>query len=67
VEFNSTENIFRRPEHPYTKALIASIPRLPLGLSSSQADREALDEVRGEMELAPPRSLNLSPSNQGFA
>jgi len=51
VEFNSTENIFRRPEHPYTKALIASIPRLPLGLSSPQADRET----------------ELAPSNQGLA
>jgi ABC-type dipeptide/oligopeptide/nickel transport system ATPase component len=67
VEFNSTENIFRRPAHPYTKALIASIPRLPLGLSSSPADREALGEVRGEMELAAPRTLNLSPSNKGLA
>ena len=55
VEFNSTENIFRRPAHPYTKALIASIPRLPRGLSSPQAEREALGEVRGEMELATAR------------
>jgi ABC-type dipeptide/oligopeptide/nickel transport system ATPase component len=33
VEFNSTGNIFRNPAHPYTKALIASIPQLPAELS----------------------------------
>jgi ABC-type dipeptide/oligopeptide/nickel transport system ATPase component len=48
VEFNSTEDIFCRPAHPYTKALIAAIPRLPAGLSSSQVER---GEVRGEMAL----------------
>lgn len=59
VEFDSTENIFRRPAHPYTKALIASIPRLPLGLSS-QAEREELGAVCGGIELAAPRPLKVS-------
>ncbi len=36
VEFNSTEDIFHRPAHRYTKALIASIPRLPVRLSLPQ-------------------------------
>jgi ABC-type dipeptide/oligopeptide/nickel transport system ATPase component len=67
VEFNSTENIFQRPAHPYTKALIASIPRLPRGLSSPQTEREVFGEVRGEMELTAPRTLNLSLSNRGSA
>jgi ABC-type dipeptide/oligopeptide/nickel transport system ATPase component len=35
VEFNSTEAIFRNPKHRYTKALIASLPRLPADLSRS--------------------------------
>src|ERR1017187_4098446 len=48
VEFNSTEDIFCRPAHPYTKALIAAIPRLPAGLSSSRVER---GEVRGEIAL----------------
>jgi ABC-type dipeptide/oligopeptide/nickel transport system ATPase component len=30
VEFNRTADIFRSPAHAYTKALIASIPRMPV-------------------------------------
>jgi len=33
VEFASAANTFRHPEHPYTKALIASLPHLPVELS----------------------------------
>jgi ABC-type dipeptide/oligopeptide/nickel transport system ATPase component len=40
VEFNSTGNIFQNPAHPYTKALIASIPRLPARLSRPTMVRE---------------------------
>ncbi|WP_346660037.1 hypothetical protein [Ferrimicrobium acidiphilum] len=29
VEDNSTENIFTDPQHPYTRELLRSIPRLP--------------------------------------
>ncbi|MDA1003386.1 MAG: ABC transporter ATP-binding protein [Chloroflexi bacterium] len=28
VEYNDVESIFARPQHPYTKALLASLPRL---------------------------------------
>jgi len=35
VEYNSTEAIFRRPTHQYTKALIASMPALPVELAAS--------------------------------
>lgn len=54
VEFNSTENIFRRPTHRYTKALIASIPRLPAGLSPSHVERQGFGEVHGRVELGEP-------------
>jgi len=43
VEFNSTGDIFRNPRHPYTKALIASIPRFPAGLSRPEAVREMVE------------------------
>ena len=46
VECNSTEEIFRRPAHPYTKALIASIPRLPADLESSREDWELETAVK---------------------
>jgi ABC-type oligopeptide transport system ATPase subunit len=39
VEFNSTEKIFRRPTHAYTKTLIASIPKLPASLSTSRVEQ----------------------------
>jgi ABC-type dipeptide/oligopeptide/nickel transport system ATPase component len=54
VEFNSTENIFRRPMHRYTRALIASIPRLPAGLSPLPVERRGFGEVPGKTELGAP-------------
>ena len=39
VEFNSTEAIFRRPKHDYTKALIAALPKLSAGLSPSPMEQ----------------------------
>ena len=54
VEFNSTENIFRRPTHRYTRALIASIPRLPAGLSPSHVERQGFGEMHGKTELGAP-------------
>jgi peptide/nickel transport system ATP-binding protein len=32
VEFDSCEELLRRPRHPYTKALLASIPRFGQGV-----------------------------------
>ena len=40
VECNSTEAIFRRPAHPYTRALIASLPKLPVALSRPAMESE---------------------------
>ena len=30
VEYNSSKEIFRRPQHPYSKKLISSIPQLKI-------------------------------------
>jgi ABC-type dipeptide/oligopeptide/nickel transport system ATPase component len=54
VEFNSTEKIFRRPTHAYTKTLIASIPKLPASLSASRVERHGFGEVRGSVLAASP-------------
>ena len=54
VEFNSTEKIFRRPTHAYTKMLIASIPKLPASLSASRVERHGFGEVRGSVLAASP-------------
>jgi ABC-type dipeptide/oligopeptide/nickel transport system ATPase component len=42
VEFNSTEAIFRNPTHPYTNALIASLPKLRASLSQSLMECEPI-------------------------
>ena len=47
VEFGPTGQIFRRPAHSYTRALIASIPKLPEGLSPSWVERR-------DAQAAPP-------------
>ncbi|MEJ7901279.1 MAG: ABC transporter ATP-binding protein [Thermomicrobiales bacterium] len=41
VERGSVDEIFHEPKHPYTRALLKSIPRL------GQASRERLDSIRG--------------------
>jgi len=41
VERGNVDQIFHEPKHPYTRALLKSIPRL------GQANRERLDSIRG--------------------
>ncbi len=39
VECNSAQNIFRNPQHPYTRTLVGSLPVPPLSEASSEAAR----------------------------
>jgi oligopeptide transport system ATP-binding protein len=51
VESGSVEDIFYRPQHPYTRGLLASVPRL---------DRESDDELQ-VIPGNPPNLLDLPP------
>ncbi|MEP7031198.1 MAG: ABC transporter ATP-binding protein, partial [Pseudolabrys sp.] len=47
VEEASVEDLFARPQHPYTHGLLASIPRLALMTGQNEAAEERLHEIPG--------------------
>jgi peptide/nickel transport system ATP-binding protein len=47
VEEAPVEELFARPQHPYTHGLLASIPRLPLMRGEAAATAERLQEIPG--------------------
>jgi oligopeptide/dipeptide ABC transporter ATP-binding protein len=57
VELGGTEAMFAAPEHPYTHALIASVPR------PDPDHRPPVDVIRGEIgsALAPPGGCKFHP------
>jgi oligopeptide/dipeptide ABC transporter ATP-binding protein len=57
VESGKTEDIYRRPKHPYTIGLIASVPRLDKPKSKELYTIEGL----------PPNLVQLSPTVCAFA
>ena len=57
VEEAPVEELFARPQHPYTHGLMASIPRLPLMRGDSDAVGERLQEIPGTV----PALTNLPP------
>ena len=56
VELGDAEELYRRPNHPYTQALIAGVPRLDAG-------RHAFEPVQGEIPspLDPPSGCHFHP------
>jgi oligopeptide/dipeptide ABC transporter ATP-binding protein len=56
VESAPTEVIFSRPNHPYTEALLAELPRL-------DAQQRAYQPIKGELPspLAPPTGCTFHP------
>ncbi len=56
VELGSVEDIFYRPGHPYTRGLLASLPRL-----DRRADGDRLHRIKGQ-----PPSLVFRPSGCAF-
>jgi len=47
VEEAPVEELFARPQHPYTHGLMASIPRLPLMRGDNEGEVERLQEIPG--------------------
>jgi peptide/nickel transport system ATP-binding protein len=62
VEEAPVEELFARPQHPYTHGLMASIPRLPLMRGEEESVGERLQEIPGTV---PP--LTDLPSGCVFA
>ncbi|AOF94148.1 ABC transporter ATP-binding protein [Sinorhizobium sp. RAC02] len=56
VEEAPVEEVFRRPNHPYTKALLAEVPRIETG-------KRAFKSVEGELPspLDPPKGCHFHP------
>lgn len=56
VEEAPVEEVFRRPNHPYTQALLAEVPRIELG-------RRPFTAVKGELPspLNPPKGCHFHP------
>ena len=57
VEEAAVEDLFARPQHPYTHGLMASIPRLPLMRGEADTQAERLQEIPGTV----PALTNLPP------
>ena len=57
VEEASVEELFARPQHPYTHGLMGSIPRLPLMRGEEDNSAERLQEIPGTV----PALTNLPP------
>jgi oligopeptide/dipeptide ABC transporter ATP-binding protein len=57
VEAGPTEEVFARPGHPYTQALLASVPR------PDPDHRAPVDAIRGEIgsAMAPPPGCKFHP------
>jgi peptide/nickel transport system ATP-binding protein len=57
VELGPTEALYDSPHHPYTRALLESVPELTLG----EGSRRAFRPIRGELPspLAPPSGCHF--------
>ncbi len=63
VEEATVEELFARPQHPYTHGLMASIPRLPLMRGDLENEPERLQEIPGMVPALSnlPRGCVFAP------
>lgn len=57
VEIGATEDVYGRPAHPYTKALLAAVPTIKRGVSSlglPEAQIDVLQEGHGQLTEVEP-------------
>ena len=62
VELANNEDIFARPSHPYTKALMEAIPRTDLGMGKKRL-ANAARLIQGDVPspFAPPKGCHFHP------
>jgi oligopeptide/dipeptide ABC transporter ATP-binding protein len=61
LEYGKTEEILKRPRHPYTKGLMDAMPETSIGKDHSGTGKKRLKQIKG----SPPDLLNL-PSGCSF-
>jgi peptide/nickel transport system ATP-binding protein len=59
VEFGQTQEIFRNPQHPYTKGLVACRPQPVLQLKFLPTVSDYMEEMNGEIRALEPDSPKL--------
>lgn len=59
VEEGSADELFHRPAHPYTRALLASVPKLNVGGDTAVT----FETIQGELPspLSPPQGCHFAP------
>ncbi|HEX9305343.1 MAG TPA: ABC transporter ATP-binding protein [Thermoanaerobaculia bacterium] len=61
VEESTAADLFRAPRHPYTRGLLASLPRLSVRTSSASRRFDAISGVVPDLASRPARMCSFAP------